>query len=675
MTTRDVGLIANMQETEPAQIDPPDFERKIELSQVELSYKGLPAALLAIMMNSTVIIIAQWSVIQQEILIGWYLAVLILSVIRYLNYREHQNQAPSEATAHIWKWRAITSSLVSGLIWGSAAFLLVPLEHQFHQTIIIAALIGMAAGGVLTQAALLQASLGFLILVIIPLIIRLFTLGGTANIALGIMTTLFLVIMWTGALRIHRTIYQSLSMSEQQQHSRMIIEHLAYHDSLTNLPNRRLLYERLDKDIARSIHHSHIGALIFLDLDNFKTLNDSLGHQQGDKLLNQLAKRLQSCLRDEDTPTRLGGDEFVLLLPELADIEQLAVELSEETAKQIQEAIAQPFNLGTSEFHIAASLGIVLFPCHGENADDLLKRADYAMYQAKAAGRNSIRFYDPDMQEKANMLMTLEQGIRNALKQGELTLHYQPLVTIQGALVGAEALVRWQHPEKGLIDPNQFIPLVEQSGLVNQLGEQVLEQACLDITQLMETGLIDDSFRISVNVSPLQFSSKDFVNDMIERVVSQGIHPNRFTLEVTENSLILNLKETVDKVQQLRKAGFTLAIDDFGTGQSSLAYIKELPIDVIKIDRILIKDIHTQKADAIIVEGTVNMARNLGVTVVAEGVDTQETLEKLADFGCDIIQGFLVAEPMEFELFKDYLQQHNNRDGNEKPTPHPLRIL
>ncbi|MCU7935330.1 MAG: EAL domain-containing protein [Candidatus Thiodiazotropha sp. (ex Dulcina madagascariensis)] len=652
-----------MQETEPAETDPPDFAAKIERSQVDLSYTGLPSALFAIMTNATVIVVAQWSVIRWEILLGWYLAMLALSVARYLNYRDYQNHGSSDSSSHIWKQRAITSSLISGVIWGSAAFLLVPLEHQFHQTIIIAALIGMAAGGVLTQAALLPASLGFLILVIIPLLARLFTLGGPANIGLGIMTGLFLVIMGTGALRIHRTIYQSLAMSEKQQHSRRIIEHLAYHDSLTNLPNRRLLYERLAKDIARSIHHSHIGALLFFDLDNFKTLNDSLGHQQGDKLLKQLAKRLTARLRDEDTATRLGGDEFVLLLPELADAEKQAVELSEKTAKHIQESLSLPFLLGKNEFHLTASIGIALFPTHGDNADDLLKRADYAMYQAKATGRNTMRFYNPDMQEQANLLMTLEQGIRNALKHGELTLYYQPLVSIEERLVGVEALVRWWHPEKGLIDPNQFIPLVEQSGLIIQLGEQVLEQACLAITRLTESGLIDDEFKVSVNVSPLQFSAKDFVKDTINTVVTQDIDPNRLLLEVTENALLLNLRETVNKVDQLRQAGFSLAIDDFGTGQSSLAYIKELPIDIIKIDRILIKDINIQKADAIIVEGTVIMARKLGVKVVAEGVEDRETLEKLKSYGCHIAQGYHIGKPMTFERFMDYLQQRRSNEN------------
>lgn len=652
-----------MQETEPAETDPPDFAAKIERSQVDLSYTGLPSALFAIMTNATVIVVAQWSVIRWEILLGWYLAMLALSVARYLNYRDYQNHGSSDSSSHIWKQRAITSSLISGVIWGSAAFLLVPLEHQFHQTIIIAALIGMAAGGVLTQAALLPASLGFLILVIIPLLARLFTLGGPANIGLGIMTGLFLVIMGTGALRIHRTIYQSLAMSEKQQHSRRIIEHLAYHDSLTNLPNRRLLYERLAKDIARSIHHSHIGALLFFDLDNFKTLNDSLGHQQGDKLLKQLAKRLTTRLRNEDTATRLGGDEFVLLLPELADAEKQAVELSEKTAKHIQESLSLPFLLGKNEFHLTASIGIALFPTHGDNADDLLKRADYAMYQAKATGRNTMRFYNPDMQEQANLLMTLEQGIRNALKHGELTLYYQPLVSIEERLVGVEALVRWWHPEKGLIDPNQFIPLVEQSGLIIQLGEQVLEQACLAITRLTESGLIDDDFKVSVNVSPLQFSAKDFVKDTINSVVTQDIDPNRLLLEVTENALLLNLRQTVNKVDQLRQAGFSLAIDDFGTGQSSLAYIKELPIDIIKIDRILIKDINTQKADAIIVEGTVIMARKLGVKVVAEGVEDRETLEKLKSFGCHIVQGYHIGKPMTFERFMDYLQQRRSDEN------------
>ena len=652
-----------MQNIESSPTDPPDFEATIRRSQVELAYAGLPAALIAIMINTTIIVIAQWSVIRWEILAVWYFSMLILSLYRYNNYRNYQARKTKEGSRPIWRRRAIGSSLMSGVIWGSAAFLLVPMEQQFHQTIIIASLIGMAAGGVVTQASLLPASLGYMLLVIIPLLARLFTLGGPANIGLGIMTCVFLIVMGSGAVRIHRNLSQSLAMSVRQQHSRKIIEHLAYHDALTNLPNRRLLIERLTKDIARSIHHAHIGALLFLDLDNFKTLNDSLGHQQGDELLKQLAIRLNSCLRDEDTATRLGGDEFVLLMPELADREETAIELAETTARHVQEALARSFHLGDNEIHMAASIGIALFPIHGDNADDLLKRADYAMYQAKAIGRNTMSLYNPDMQEEANLLMTLEQGLRNALKNSDLTLHYQPLVTMDGELVGAEALVRWQHPQDGLVAPNDFIQLAEQSGLIIQLGEQVLELVCRDLNYLLESGVVEEDFKLSINVSPLQFSYRDFVKETLATVQKYAIDPKRLVLEVTEHALLQDMRETVQKVDQLRCAGFTLAIDDFGTGQSSLGYIKELPIDVIKIDRILVKDITTEKTDAIIVEGTISMARKLGIKVVAEGVEEQETLSRLKDYECNIIQGDLIARAMALDVFTAYLRQKPAADN------------
>jgi diguanylate cyclase (GGDEF)-like protein len=645
---------------DPAPYDPPDFNARIKRSQVELSYSGLPAALIAIMVNTTIIVIAQWSVISQKILVIWFSAMLCLSLYRYYIYRLYQARKTDEGLMTAWRQRAIVGSLVSGVIWGSAAFLLVPLQEQFHQTIIIATLIGMVAGGIVTQASLLPASLGYMLLVLIPLLARLFSLGGPANIGLGILTCVYLVVMSYGAIRIHRNLSDSLTMSLRQEHSRKIIEHLAFHDALTNLPNRRLLIERLTKDIARSIHHAHIGALLFLDMDNFKTLNDSLGHQQGDELLKQLAERLDNCLREEDTASRLGGDEFVLLMPELADLEIEAIELAESTAQRIQKTLAQPFKLGNSDIHMSASIGIALFPIHGNNADDLLKRADYAMYQAKAIGRNTMSFYSPDMQEKANLLMAMEQGLRNALKKSDLILHYQPLVTLEGKLVGAEALVRWHHPQDGLVSPNGFINHAEQSGLIIQLGAQVLEQVCQHISTLLESGLVGDNFKLSINVSPLQFSYRNFVSETLATMQKYDIEPRRLLLEVTEHALLQDMSITVQKVHQLRSAGFTLAIDDFGTGQSSLAYIKELPIDVIKIDRILIKDITTERTDDIIVEGTISMARKLGIEVVAEGVEEQQTLDRLKAYDCDIVQGDLIAKPMDLEHFMDFCRQAAN---------------
>ncbi|MCG8489331.1 MAG: EAL domain-containing protein [Chromatiales bacterium] len=653
--------------TDPSLSDPPDFAARLRKNQVELSFTGLPASLAAIMINTTVIVVAQWSVIQWQILVAWFVGMLGLSLYRYYNYRVYQARKSTEGSLKIWRKRAITGTLTSGAIWGSAAFLLVPLgEQSFHQTIIIASLIGMAAGGVITQAALLPASLGYMLLVIIPLIIRLFTLGGPANIGLGFMLCIYLVVMGSGAISINRNLSASLAMNIRQRHSRKIIEHLAYHDALTNLPNRRLLTERLSKDIARSIHHTHIGALFYLDLDNFKTLNDSMGHQQGDELLKQLALRLNSCLSEEDTATRLGGDEFVLLMPELADQESEAVKLVEQTTKNIQETLARPFMLRDGEFHISASIGVALFPLHGDNADDLLKRADFAMYRAKAIGRNTMSLYNPDMQEQAHLLMTLEQGLRNALRNDDLVIHYQPLISIDGEVIGGEALVRWHHPQDGLVAPDSFIEHAEQSGLIIELGKQVLDQVCQHLNRLADSGLLNDHFKISINVSPLQFADQNFVSDIQATINRYGIEAKHLLLEITENALLPDWADTIRKLEQLRGANFTLAIDDFGSGQSSLAYIKKLPIDLIKIDRILVKDITREKTDAVIVEGTIDMAKKLGLKVVAEGVEEQSTFELLKSYACNIVQGDIIAKPMDLDRFINFCQQQG-RKAAENP--------
>jgi EAL domain-containing protein (putative c-di-GMP-specific phosphodiesterase class I) len=319
----------------------------------------------------------------------------------------------------------------------------------------------------------------------------------------------------------------------------------------------------------------------------------------------------------------------------------------------------RPFQIGSGDFHTSASIGIALFPIHGDTADDLLKRADYAMYQAKAVGRNAIRFYSPDMQEQANLLMTLEQGLHNALNNGDLVLHYQPLITTDGHITGAEALVRWKHPLNGLVAPDSFIEHAEKSGLIIQLGNQVLELVCQHINTLIDSGLVDADFKLSINVSPLQFADLNFINEIERAIQKYNIDPNRLILEITENALLQDMGQTVEKLEQLRHAGFTLAIDDFGTGQSSLAYIKNLPIDVIKIDRILVKDITTEKTDAIIVEGTISMSRKLGIKIVAEGVEDYSTLDRLKTFGCNIVQGDLIARPMDLDNLSDFCRQSN----------------
>ncbi|MEJ2620919.1 MAG: EAL domain-containing protein [Candidatus Thiodiazotropha sp.] len=644
--------------TDPSLSDPPDFTARLRESQVELSFTGLPASLVAITINAIIIAIAQWTAIDRQILLGWVVAMLGLSLYRYYTYRGYQARKSTEGSLKVWHKHAVSGALLSGIFWGSAAFLLVPLgESSFHQTIIIATLIGMAAGGVVNQAALLPASVGYMSCVVIPLIIRLFTLGGPANIGLGLMLCIYIFVLGSGAIRINRSLSDSLAMNIRQRHSRKIIEHLAYHDALTDLPNRRLLSERLSKDIARSIHHQHIGALIYLDLDNFKTLNDSMGHQQGDELLKQLALRLNSCLSEEDTATRLGGDEFVLLMPELADHESQAVRLVEQIIQTVQRHLAQPFMLRDREFHISASIGVALFPLHGDNADDVLKRADFAMYRAKSIGRNTMSLYNPDMQERANQLMTLEQGLRNALINDDLVLHYQPLVSIDGKIIGGEALVRWRHPQDGLVAPDNFIEQAEQSGLIIELGKQVMEQVCQHINRLEQSGLLKSAFKVSINVSPLQFSDRNFVSDILDTTNRYGIEAKHLLLEITENALLPDLVETINKLEQLRGANFSLAIDDFGSGQSSLAYIKKLPIDLIKIDRILVKDITRESTDAIIVEGTINMVRKLGLKVVAEGVEEASTFELLKSYACDIVQGDIIAKPMELDRFIDFCQQ------------------
>ncbi|HEY3431229.1 MAG TPA: EAL domain-containing protein [Rhodocyclaceae bacterium] len=428
------------------------------------------------------------------------------------------------------------------------------------------------------------------------------------------------------------------------------IEWLAYHDFLTNLPNRRLFLDRLATAINADRQLNSYGAVLQLDLDHFKHLNDARGHALGDRLLTETAQRLGTGIPATATFAHFDGDTFAVLLPGIANSLQVAARFAFGVAESLRQMQAAPIEVDGEAFLLTASIGISLFPKGDEQPDDLLKEADTAMYRAKAGGRNTISFFEPSMQIQAESRFTLESNLREALGNDELRLYLQPQVDAEGRIVGAEALVRWQHPEKGLVPPGHFIPLAEESGLIVPLGEWVLAQACSLLPRCRVPNHDGSGFRIAVNVSPRQFRQTGFVQRVREILQETGADPRQLTLEVTEGLLIDDIHETIARMTELQSIGVEFAIDDFGTGYSSLAYLKRLPVRELKIDRAFVQDAPRDPDDAMLVEAMLSVARHLSLTVVAEGVETEAQAAFLKARGCDLYQGYLYGHPEPAEI-------------------------
>jgi diguanylate cyclase (GGDEF)-like protein/PAS domain S-box-containing protein len=438
------------------------------------------------------------------------------------------------------------------------------------------------------------------------------------------------------------------------------VQRLAFSDHLTGLPNRRMLLDQLDKAMAGCVRHRRRGGLLFVDLDDFKTLNDTLGHDRGDLLLQQVAKRLRSCVRESDTVARLGGDEFVVMLEDLhvADLEAGAE--AQAAAEKILAVLNQPYQLGDRKYHGTPSIGITLFGARPESLEEPLKRADMAMYQAKAAGRNTLCFFDPEMQSTLTARAGLEADMRDALANGEFALHYQPQVGGQNLMMGSEALLRWTHPARGNVSPADFIPLAEQSGLIVPLGLWVLETACVQLRQW--AGLPHTArLTVSVNVSPRQFKQADFVPQVMAILQRTGADPFLLKLELTENLLVSNVEDVIVKMNALKDLGVGFSLDDFGTGYSSLAYLKKLPLDQLKIDQGFVKDLLTDPDDAAIACTVIALAASLGVAVIAEGVETEDQRRFLAANGCESYQGYLFSRPLPAAAFEALAARHHER--------------
>jgi diguanylate cyclase (GGDEF)-like protein/PAS domain S-box-containing protein len=454
----------------------------------------------------------------------------------------------------------------------------------------------------------------------------------------------------------------SRDITERKNHEEQI-RLLAFYDPLTKLPNRRMFQERLQFMVASRFSQERFSALFFIDLDHFKILNDTQGHNVGDRLLIAVAERMQDDLRGEDLVARLGGDEFVVLIANLGDDEMTAGRVAEEIAEKIRLSICKPYKLFIKDnvetkneiiFHCTPSIGISIFKSSLTSHDEILKQADVAMYQAKAAGRNTIRFFDPAMQISLENNAAILAELHHAIDNDEFELYYQIQIDEIKGILGAEVLLRWFHPTRGMISPFDFIPLAEESGLIVPIGQWVLESACQQL-KVWEKMPNREHWQISVNVSALQFQQDDFVKQVQDVVLSKNINPRCLKLELTESMVLENVDTIIEKMQQLNQFGIDFSMDDFGTGYSSLSCLKRLPLKQLKIDQSFVRDITTDPNDAAIVQAIINLSSSLNYDVIAEGVETNEQRQFLFNNGCSQYQGFLFSRPLPITEFEELL--------------------
>jgi diguanylate cyclase (GGDEF)-like protein/PAS domain S-box-containing protein len=447
-----------------------------------------------------------------------------------------------------------------------------------------------------------------------------------------------------GAVIVFRDVSMAKAMAVQMAHS-------AQHDYLTGLPNRMLLNDRIDQAITLAPRHKRQVAVLFLDLDGFKHINDSLGHPIGDQVLQSIATRLVGCVRSSDTVSRQGGDEFVILLSESAQWENAAI-----IARKILHAVAEPHVIGSHALHITTSIGVSVFPDDGADAETLIKNADTAMYKAKENGRQNVQFFKTEMNVRAVERQYLEEGLRAALERGEFVLFYQPTVDLEtGSFIGAEALIRWKHPTRGLLPPLDFIPIAEDSGLILPIGRWVVREACAQARRWIEAGL--PFSMMAVNVSAREFQNAGFLRNFLAIVRESGLDPGVIVVELTESVLMKSPEATSETLKSLRDMGIRVAVDDFGTGYSSLSYLRKFPIDSLKIDQSFVRQLGAEGEDSAIVTAVINMARSLKLQVVAEGVETVRELEFLREHDCDQAQGYYFSRPVPADEFARLLSK------------------
>lgn len=629
---------------------------------VGMLYANNRRSLMAAFVVMVALLLVQRHLIAHAILGVWStFFVMAYSTRAYLGFKYHQDLYRARHSRLWLQWFRASTALCS-IAWGMAGILLFPETDTAHQAFLIFALVGVSGAGIVIYSVdTLTTNLftGGILLLLIP---RFLIHGSSVSLALAVLFIVYVVYVTVAGRSLANSLRENISLRIASNLDNKKVYQLAYYDFLTGLPNRRLLTDRLNQAFARCARSQHYGAVLCLDLNNFKGLNDSKGHQAGDELLQQVANRLQQCLRKKDTIARMGGDEFIAVLDELSQDETEAITAAQRTAQKMMAAFSQPFELQNSKYRTTPSIGICLFFGEQITEEEVLRRADIAMYQAKKSDNlNSIQMYDEVVHPAVEMRATLENELAFALSANQLLLYFQMQVDNAQQTTGAEVLLRWQHPTLGMIPPDQFIPLAEENGEIVPIGQWVLVQACQQLAKWAQSPQMA-SLTLSVNMSAIQFSQPDFVHTVTEAVLASGCNPSLLRLELTESLIVKNMDDVIGKMHALKALGITFSLDDFGIGQSSLSVLNRLPLDELKIDRSFIKDIAHDSYDAFIVQTIINLGKNLGHHVIAEGVEVQQQMTLLQQMGCNHFQGFLFSRPLPLQAFEDSLQAATTRE-------------
>jgi diguanylate cyclase (GGDEF)-like protein len=627
----------------------------VEAEQVRLLHENALLSQLVALVNASILAYVLWPEVEAHKVAGWLVCMVCVSLLRLAEAHAYTSIKPSASDTRVWRNRFLLGAFASGVAWGAAAVVLFPPDSLPHQVFVSFVIAGMVAGAVATLSPVMAAFALFAVPALAPVALQFLLREGPLHFPMSFMAVLFGLAIMTVARHVNGTMRENLRMSQRN------VE-LAHFDALTGLPNRLMFAQSLDHALQRARRNDSLLALLFVDVDRFKNVNDALGHDAGDHLLREVALRMRNALRASDIVARFGGDEFIVVLEDLPEAAYAA-----SVAAKLLDTLAEPMHIEGQEFHVTASIGIATCPQDARDARTLQKNADVAMFRAKAQGRNGFCFYTPHTDAHTLERLTMETQLKRALERGELTLHYQPKQEIATGLVtGMEALLRWQHPDMGLVAPARFIPLAEESGLIVPIGEWVLRTAC-EQTAALATSPGGRRLRVAVNLSARQFLDESLVG-LVERVLSQtGLAPAELELEITESLIMQNPEHTRGILAALRELGVKLAMDDFGTGYSSLAYLRRFPVDSIKIDRSFINGVPGEADGESITQAVIAMAHSLRLRAIAEGVETAQQLEFLRRHGCDEIQGYFFSRPLAYPQLTQILQQLAGPQPHAKP--------
>lgn len=619
---------------------------------VTILYASNRRSLVAAIIVAILLLFIQHHWVSNHLITLWVVIFLIAYSARLFITHQYYSQALKSHQVQMWLNRFRGSTSLCGLVWGLASILLFPGADTGHQIFLIFVLVGVAGGAMVVYSIDTLCSNLFIGGVLVLMVPQFLIHGDHLAIAFVGLAIVYVIYVRIAGHGLAKNLHKNIALRVELNIDNKKVHQLAYYDVLTNLPNRRMLSNCLNQSFVKCQRTLSYGAVLFLDLNNFKSLNDTKGHMAGDALLQQVAHRLKEALNKKAMVARVGGDEFVVLLDALGRDKVAAVNSAYTMAEKLIQAISQPFKLRNFQYHTTPSIGICLFFGQEFDETEVLRRADLAMYQAKQAQSiNGVQLYDEERHLVIELRATLENDLSFALNGRQFVLYYQLQVDQDQVPIGAEVLLRWNHPTLGFISPTEFIAIAETSGVIVSIGNWVLTQACQQLKQWAHSS-VTDYLTLSVNVSALQFSQPDFAEVVMNAVQASGCNPSLLKLELTESMIVNNVDDVISKIHTLKSIGIKFSLDDFGIGQSSLSILSKLPLDEIKIDKSFIQDILQNNYDKVIVQTIISMGRLLGCHVIAEGVELKQQKNLLERLGCNAYQGFLFCRPLSLEVFE-----------------------